>query len=932
MNSLPSNVNYLASAASSAAKARGVAPVEFTTAGLDVAVALKCIGSFQLENTQAEMEMLDNETIAAPLIAAARTLLSSAEFLSLSDLPDWPSIDSLRLHAAIAHAMYGNFPSAKAAIAPLPEKYFHRSPMRFIAAVVILPTDPMATRKKDAINGIDGFRYEWFYSLRADASDVRVAHFSRALDHLGKIAMASADTSDRSLALSIEVAMRQAFRLATINLLQDSPSIPAWFVVNTVRSGVVTLLPPQYDLLVRQQITRSQGNSLVTLPTSTGKTLIAEACMAASSNIDGISIYIAPYVAIGEQVRASLERKTPGFEIPVISMFGGFKFESIRAGHRALVVMTPERFDAWLRGAEESLQLLRLVVFDEVHIVENGTRGTRVEGLISRLRLLQRRLPRLRILGLSAVLAEAERLSAWMGVTTENFHRISWRPTARRLAVCRANGQMQWLHGNDALRPASLPPDTPISKAILIDLPNAVAPSRNPVVYEEGASHNVASVAIDLLERLDSPGLVVCRTRTDTRMLARSIMARLAVTNDSDVIAKATSVQARYSWLTGLADCLRRGVAFHNASLPYDVRRDVEELTRARKLKVVCSTTTLAEGADLPFRWTLVAHWLGGDGTAMKSMTFRNIAGRSGRAGAFTEGDTVLFENRGGPPDAFLGGRMKEKLNSVMFSSAPVQSTVGDAYVNMTDEERVPIEAVLSSQLLAALRENQGQEGIVTTFRLSTYANFNQANYYIEPLINAALGTLLDPNQPGGALAVMNSPVLVTALGESINKCGFSPVSARLILAFLSQAVVEPAGNDLIEQLLVNFADIAEQQNYQWRKIVGNPRHRYPLKLSDLTEVLEKLRQGTDIRVVFDELPSRLRSKAAQSTVEKQFDKFITMVDGVIFNFVPWLLRAMAVLAPFSGGADESPQWIDLAARLEARNTDEGDEDDVSEE
>jgi hypothetical protein len=40
----------------------------------------------------------------------------------------------------------------------------------------------------------------------------------------------------------------------------------------------------------------------------------------------------------------------------------------------------------------------------------------------------------------------------------------------------------------------------------------------------------------------------------------------------------------------------------------------------------------------------------------------------------------------------------------------------------------------------------------------------------------------------------------------------------------------------------------------------------------------------------------------------------------------------MAVLAPFSGGADDSPQWIDLAARLEARNTDEGDDNDVSEE
>jgi helicase len=932
MINVPANVDFLASAASSAAKARGVFPAEFTADGLDVAVALKCINSYQLEGTQEGMRTLDDETNASPLIAAARTLLSSAEHLSASDLPNWAGIDALRLRAGIAHAMYGNFPSAKAAISSLPEKYFHYSPMRCIATSVISPASPIATRRDDPIEGLAGFRYSWYYSLRAYDPTERQSHFSDALRCLGEVAVKASDSAERSLALSIEVSMKQAFRLATANLYQLAPEIPSWFVENAIVGGTLTLLPPQYELLARSKIAATTSNTLLTLPTSTGKTLIAEACMAAASSIDGISIYVAPYVAIGEQVRASLEQKARRGEIPIVSMFGGFKFEKIQGGRRAIVIMTPERFDAWLRGADDSLESLRLVVFDEVHIVENGARGARVEGIITRLRLLQRRLPCLRILGLSAVLAEAERISEWMGVNEKNFHRISWRPTARRLAVCRANGSMQWLHGNDALRPDRKSPDTPISQPISVDLPNDVGPSRNPVVYEEAASHNVASVALNLLERLEAPGLVVCRTRTDTRMLAKAMLTQLEPTLDADVISKADSIQKKYTWLAGLSDCLRHEVAFHNASLPFDVRRDVEELTRKRKLKIVCSTTTLAEGADLPFRWTLVSHWLGGDGLAMKSMTFRNIAGRSGRAGAFTEGDTVLFENRGGPPEAFAGGSMKEKLNSVMFSSSPVQSTAGDAWASLTDEERIPIKAVFSSQLLAALKENQDEEGIVTKFGHSTYANLNINNEFIGPIVNQALAMLLDPNKPGGALAVMNSPVRLTPLGDAVNRCGFSPASAHVILAYLLNRAVKPIGSALIEELLQTFSEIAEQQNYQWRKIVVMPNHRYPLKLSDMGDVLEKLRQQQDLRAIFDELPARLRSKAGENTVEKQFDKFVSMIDGLIFNFVPWLLRAMIVLAPFSGAGAAPKAWGDLSSTLEARGTEVDNDEDVPEE
>ncbi len=930
MSLVPNNVNYLASAASSAAKARRATPTRSTLDSLDVAIALKCIGSYQLQSSAEELRLLDEEENAAPLIAAARTLQSSAEHLTTIGATDFESFNELMLFSSIAHAMYGNFPSAKAAFGKVSLEYVLATPMRCIAAVVCEPTGQLAIQKHDPIPDMENFRWHWFYALRAPTSSQRDARRQEANQILSNIAMNRSSSSDRALALSIEVAMMQAHRLSTASLFDMTPEIPAWFVQSTIRAGVVTLLPPQHDLLTRRRVAAISGNCLLTLPTSTGKTLIAEACMASASAFFGLSIYIAPYVAIGEQVRASLSLKVND-QIPLISMFGGFKSESLRGiDGRALLIMTPERFDAWLRSGEH-LEYLRLVVFDEVHIVENGSRGARVEGLISRLRLLQRRLPQLRILGLSAVLTEPEQVCNWMGVPPENLHRMSWRPTARRIAVCRADGSMHWVHGNDALRPVGLLPNAPISGSVRVSLPETVLPSRNPVTYEAKASHNVAAVALDLLQRLGWPALVVCRRRVDTRMLARSLATQLPLTNDGELRALADSVVARYSWLNSLADCLRHKVAYHNASLPYDVRRDIEQATRARKLGIVCSTTTLAEGADLPFRWTLISHWLGSDGHPLKPMTFRNIAGRSGRAGAFTEGDTVLFENRGGPPDAFRFVFMEEKLNSVMFSSAPIKSTAGDEFPNLPEAERASIRSIFSSQLLASIQENEGADDIAGLLSSATYAVRDHWQGSIGALLHESLEGLLDGSKIGGPLAVMNSPVRLTPVGEAANLSGFSPDSAREMLAYLAIPSMRIQGLALITEVLFAFSHLDEQQNHLWRKVAREPGQRHPLKPGDMQTVLEKLAQHQDMRSVFEQLPARAKSQAGADNVDKQFDQFVSLIDSLVSNFLPWLLRGLSSFAPFGSDAGRAVNWLWYANQVELSFSSQVQEDEPSE-
>lgn len=917
MTNLPVSVKFLDSAASSAAKARGVEPIWSTADPLDVATALKCINAFQIRVNVETLEELDDESNAKPLIAAARILQSTAQHLrSANKLSNSADINDLLLYSALAFAMYGNFPSAHAALLDISSDFLEESLMLRMVVAICDPCDKSVRYGSDDIE-FEPFRRSWYRALRNKDSQVRNNEFRNALKLFTETALAGT-MAEGALMLGGRMAAHQAKRLATANLLDDAPEIPNWFIRNSIKSGMVTLLPPQHMLLSKRRIARHGRNTLLTLPTSTGKTFVAEACIASGLVNDGLCVYVAPYVAVGEQVKDSL-RKRFGDEVPVVPMFGGFQSEALNVfSQKEIFVATPERFDGWLRSGE-NIERLRTVVFDEIHILENGVRGARVEGLLSRLRLLQRTNMDLRIIGLSAVLTEPQLVCKWLGVQVNDLHQIGWRPTARRLAMCLANGDMYWVHGNDALRPKGERATSIMSESVKIDLPGQIRPAPFANANEKSAAINVGSIARDLLTRLGSPGLVVCPRRLDTRLLARELMNSRQYIENMEVHRTAKDILARYPYLNFLAECLLSGVAYHNASLPFDVRRDIERLTRERALSVVCATTTLAEGADLPFRWTIVAHWLSsmhGDGTRMKSMTFRNIAGRCGRAGAFSEGDTILFQNLMGPPSRIRRQRNKHLLEEVMFSSSPLMSTLGGGWIEASTQGQQLIEATFSAQLLACIAEHPQAENIVSELVDASYAGQTDGEDNIQRILSETITSILDDKQVGGAMAVMNSPIRLTDFGHAANLSGFSPFTCRLMFQFLSGKNFK-SGGALYSELLGLFNNVPEQPNETLRKIFSGSSHRNVLRADNLEDMLANLLLRMDLRTVFELLRSK-NSKAQPDTVETMFEEFVSFLNSVVGNFLPWLLRGLERLSKFGSEEAAAINWSNMAKDIEA--------------
>jgi len=467
---------------------------------------------------------------------------------------------------------------------------------------------------------------------------------------------------DRSLLLSCEICLEHIFVLSVAAVIPPHwPGCPPQYINRLVDAGVVLLLPPQYKAVVNKGLLRTANNTLIALPTSAGKTLLGEVCLlAALGSTPGIVCYVAPYVALGRQVAESFRKHLPK-KYRVHALVGGHRGEEKLEpnSYYEVVVATPERLDSLLRARPEIAEMISCLICDEAHMIQNGTRGVRLEGLLARIMMLQGRRVNCRVVLISAVLPEYNQLMSWLGIPEHNLITDTWRPTARRLAIWRQDGKLVWYQGSDPVRQRGAAnnhvigvADVPWPKVRFFGSQHFGAIRKQ----EPDAFENIAYLIHLLHGRYGGgPILCYCTSRHSTRRLAAAIAARLEKLEPlPDTLSETIAlINSRHKILRPLAELLRRGVAYHNAALPHAIRIHIEEAVKRRDLLVVTATTTLAEGVDLPFRFTVLSDWLTWEGDKQKplaSLLFRNIAGRCGRAGVMTEGDTIIFDNPIGDP------------------------------------------------------------------------------------------------------------------------------------------------------------------------------------------------------------------------------------------------------------------------------------------
>jgi len=420
-------------------------------------------------------------------------------------------------------------------------------------------------------------------------------------------------------------------------------------IFNTVFADIAEFFPPQKEAL-KAGILKG-GNFVISSPTASGKTLLAELVMLKSVLNGGKCLYVVPLNALAYEKFSNFKRRSSsvrvsakeGWEIKVGISTGDYESPSRYLANYDIIVLTLEKFDALTRVIPAWLRSISTVVVDEIHEVGDSKRGARLEGAIARFRIFN---PKARIIALSATIPNAEEFGAWLSASVI---RSDWRPVPLREGVLLARN------------------DEEIVRRVL---------------KEVAAGGQV---------------LVFVNTKRGAAAFARKIAERMNVCEELEEVAERVDLG-----IDDLAEIVRRGVAYHNSWLHPEQRRAIEDAFRSRKLKVICCTPTLAMGVSLPAKVVIIRNYRFFSGFSAEKMPVfwvKQVFGRAGRPEhddfgiglivARSEKEREEIEDlylRGSPEriaSSFSTGEMKEQILATIVSGAERKDAI-EAFLKRT--------------------------------------------------------------------------------------------------------------------------------------------------------------------------------------------------------------------------------------------------------
>ena len=381
MMSLPHWVDFESSERTAAVMARGLSgPSEAWGTLLAHAQAVLSARtdtpSFELPNSYEFNEWQD-------LVAAARILDLAATTLGLSDVQNRKDVATL---AACAFGMSGTAVSATAVIDGHRLLNNELSEGELVALALSSPAIAREVFRKLPIGSSHRACVESVLAFLARGDDQQL---EMAREALRMATYEEPDAWEGYLLRLSRLSLAHMGQLSTAKVLRLNEALFPRGYLQRLVDDLPLLLPSQYEAITKNGVTTSDRNLLIALPTATGKTLLGElALMSSLGKEPGLVCYIAPYVALGRQVAEKITRHAPT-EVRVHRLVGNYQEPDPLdpENRQEVLVATPERFDALLRLRPEVLPSIRCVIFDEAHMIGNGQRGVRLEGIITRLRI-----------------------------------------------------------------------------------------------------------------------------------------------------------------------------------------------------------------------------------------------------------------------------------------------------------------------------------------------------------------------------------------------------------------------------------------------------------------------------------------------------------------------------------------------------------------
>jgi len=362
---------------------------------------------------------------------------------------------------------------------------------------------------------------------------------------------------------------------------------------------------------------------LVCAPSGSGKTLIGE--VSALNNVFqkfGKSIYLVPYKALATEKYVHFKKSYERFGVKTELSIGDYDVDDSRLAKADLIVTTYEKMDSILRNFSDKEWIFDIstIIIDEIHIIGELSRGPRLESLIVRLNEF---LAQPQLIGLSATIKNPKFFNAWLSSL-----------------------------GND-------------TKLIISD----VRPV--PLHYRIEVTQNKDSTIKKIVKAtIENNGqiLVFLNKRKSTQQSAQNLKNLVKASISEAELKACKKVEEKLSKIKGrhkeLKKAVKCGVAFHHAGLLFKERKIVEDAYKKRIIKIICCTTTLSAGLNMPARVVIVkdfkryvtsghniknfsGYYENGDGFSyfrpFSANSVFQMLGRAGRPGLDSEGFGYLL-------------------------------------------------------------------------------------------------------------------------------------------------------------------------------------------------------------------------------------------------------------------------------------------------
>lgn len=676
----------------------------------------------------------------------------------------------------------------------------------------------------------------------------------------------------------------------------DNPVLELWFA--------------QREAINSRLLDLTRTAMVISMPTSTGKTLLAELAIIQAHDDDPEShiVYLAPTKALVTQVSLTLKKDlqkqglkvrvaTPAFELnPVESEILKSDFD--------ILVTTPEKLDLLIKSDHESVGDLSLVIVDEAHNMADKERGAGIELLLATLR----RERECRFLLMTPFAENAKDLSIWLGDDQGAHVILDWKPNDRLIGVFTKGKKVRYRDERSLMFRTLDSAHSDCPSDVEFDLGTVPAKTTNKKLLAiEGVKKWASVKKGGVLFLAASRNKAVERAKSLAKSRRQSDKSRSV-----DLVCRFLDTEAGGKHpLSGL---LKKGVAFHHAGLSPEARYFVERLVEDGSISIICATTTLAQGVNFPLSAAVIEDyhrrfqkkglW---QYEEIMPWEFWNIAGRVGRT-------------------------LKDSLGTIAFISTGYKDSSGIKDIDNIREYLKKDASIIVSSLIDTLKTLQNEKII---FNTELIRNNRSLSAFFQYLIHA--------------LAVAGKEEVSREL-ENLLRSSFVFLEAQKESQALADRLIRLARgyvDDLVGKKgsrLRGFAKVADGTGFSspsvdlifasWKDRVSpkewSPRTLFHVDgtpddiLSEAMETLGKIpeiRLGSDEPGIFD--PVRIARittawvngaslfEIAKLEFKNDLLECTRHIYSTISSLVPWGLRAIQKVA-FSGRDDVEWEEMDM--------------------